>query len=145
MELLSSLSSLVKSERLSYFFNLVASKRYNSTFLFHTINSLVNPAAVCATSVKDCERFLDYFVEKDRTHQSISYCCWVTSASTRALAPSTMLLDRFNPITLCDLVDIVSNIHLTTCKLDILPSELSKQVSGVILPWPLSIVNESLC
>lgn len=142
-ELLSSYNLLIKNERLKYFTNLIAAKKYNSRVLFSTIDRIVNPApsSVPASSVEECNKFLAYFVEKVKGIKAS------ITPPTLFLTPpdvSPTLLSEFTPISLNNLLDIVSHMHLSSCGLDTLPRRLFKEVLHVIAPCLFSTVNECL-
>ena len=141
-EFLSTLNQNIKEARIAYFADLITHNKHNPGFLFNTTDRLVNLAhpAVSASSLLDCEGCLSSFLNKiNIIHSKFNN----PTVSTDSPVDCPILLSDISPISLHNLIDIASHMHLSSCPLDVMPPKFLKEVLP-LGPSLLSIIYLSL-
>ena len=143
LKLLSILNQNIKKVRTAYFSDLITNNKHNPKFLFNTIDQLVNPAhpTVSASSPLDCESWLSSFLNKINIIRS-NFNNPTVSTDSPVHCPT--LLSDFSPISLHNLIVIISHMHLSSCTLDVMPPKFLKEVLPTLGPSLPSIINLSL-
>ncbi len=134
---------MVKEAREHYFSDLIFTSQHNRRFLFKTVDLLVNPPPpmVPIESDADCDTFLSYFNDKV---ESIRASITPSAYFSDVFYSQKEIFSQFYPITLPELLDVVSHTRVSTSPLDVIPSRFLAQVIDSSGPILLSVFNSSL-
>lgn len=146
-ELLSAFSNTVRVARKEYFSKLISTNSNNSKVLFSTIDSLINPASKLdnsLTSPARCEEFATHFSDKiDNIRKTITQAA-PNLLSAELTPPCNSNMDSFSLIDSATLKEVVSNLKVSSCPLDPIPTTLFKSTFDSLSEDVLAIVNDSL-
>jgi len=126
-----------------YFSNLIAKNANRPKVLFKTIHSALNPVvrSFPDANLETCIQFSDFFFQKIQDIRSqfsplhIDHC---------KLVPTPYSFTNFQPLSLSQLLEIITRMKSTFCQSDVLPGRLFREVLDTICPILLSIINSSL-
>ena len=132
-EHLLSYNCMVKNARTCYFSNLISANKHNPRFLFKTVNQLINPVppGAPAESDADFEKFLLHFVGKV---ENIRISIRTNPSFTDVSPPYRDTLSIFTPISLPELLKIISNMRVSSSPLDIIPTKFLIEIKECIGP-----------
>ena len=145
--LLSTFNCTIKELRRQYFSNLILTNHNNPRILFKTVDALINtpPPSVPIESDADCNLFLSYFNNKvESIRASITPSASFSDAFSDAFYSQKDILNQFFPLTLPELLDVVSHTRMSICPFDVIPSRFLSQVMDSVGPCLLPIINSSL-
>lgn len=115
--------------------------------IFRTINSVINPiinpppVSPLEPSTVLCGDFLHYFTNKIA---SIRLCSTPISTDYPVFPLGSGVFDQFEPVSLSELSEILLHIKISNCPLDLIPTELFKEVFRTIWPIILILINSCL-
>ena len=112
-------------------------------FFLKRSTQLINPVppGAPAESDADCEKFLLHFVGKV---ENIRISIRTNPSFTDVSPPYRDTLSIFTPISLPELLKIISNMRVSSSPLDIIPTKFLIEIKECIGPHLLTILNSSL-
>ena len=118
---LSDYQRAVKAAKTAYFSTLVANNSHKPQVLFSVLNSLVNPSDVfpLVPTPTVCNDFLQFFISEVAALRLV--CTSDRPSLDIAPALRSTTFDRFEPLTLCQLSDLVQHLRPTNCPSDMVP------------------------
>lgn len=127
-------NSDMKSARQSYVSQLINNNQNNASFLFSSINKLINPSKSTPhelLSTTKCDEFAVFFQEKvshirDNILVNSSNTSSPTSPSHQIIVISSM--STFSPVNSTDLEEVIQRLKSSTSSLDSIPTKLFKSV-----------------
>lgn len=133
----------VKAARATYFANIISRNSHSPKALFKLINTILNPVAnACPVPSRiSYEDFLQFFANKT---ENIWSAITPQSYDSSSFPPCSTVLTMFEPVSLCQIVDIVSHSRPTTCSTDTLPTHLLRNVFNTIGPTVSPLLNSSV-
>uniref|UniRef100_A0A3Q3H2I9 Reverse transcriptase domain-containing protein n=1 Tax=Labrus bergylta TaxID=56723 RepID=A0A3Q3H2I9_9LABR len=142
-DLLNKYQQAVKYARTQYFSNIIDTNCHNPRVLFSILKLVTSTPSSSSfdASVSKCQEFLQFFRDK------LSGIRLSTSPPVNNLlipSKNTSVLNSFTLITLPELHQLISSIKTSTCFLDIIPTNLLKEVTDTVGPCILLVINSSL-
>ncbi len=138
-DFLSTFNSMVKEARKHYFSDLILTNKHNPRFYLRLLTSwLIHllpwfPLNQMLTVI----RFLSYFNDKVESIRASVTC---SASFSDVFYSQKEIFSQFYPITLPELLDVVSRTRVSASPLDVIPSRFLAQVIDSIGPILLSIV-----
>lgn len=138
-----SYQNTIKEAKREHLSTIIMANRHNPRVLFKTIDSVLKPPQpVCleADPVM-CNDFLHFFIDKVATARAP---ITAPASDPSVSAPCLAGFDRFEPVTLSHLKDVVGRIKPSGSPCDAVPPHFLKEVINSIGPQVLAIINSSL-
>ncbi|KAL6461579.1 hypothetical protein MHYP_G00297230 [Metynnis hypsauchen] len=138
-----SYQNTIKETKREHLSNIIMENRHNPRVLFKTIDSVLKaPQPICLeASPEMCNNFLHFFIDKTVTARALT----TVPASDPSYSASCLAeFDRFEPVTLSYLEDVVGHIKPSGSLCDVMPPHFFKEVFQSIGQQVLAIINSSL-
>ncbi|KAL6459500.1 hypothetical protein MHYP_G00329720 [Metynnis hypsauchen] len=138
-----SYQNTIKETKREHLSNIIMENRHNPRVLFKTIDSVLKaPQPICLeASPEMCNNFLHFFIDKIVTARALT----TVPASDPSYSASCLAeFDRFEPVTLSYLEDVVGHIKPSGSLCDVMPPHFFKEVFQSIGQQVLAIINSSL-
>ncbi|XP_073529689.1 uncharacterized protein [Phyllobates terribilis] len=136
---LTTAKSTLTAAKQTYFSSLISSLSHNPKQLFNTFNSLLRPPVPPPSPLTSAEDFASFFKQKIDTIRQ-SFCLKPPQPRPTPTQPSSSKT-TFSTITEDQLSSLLSKSHLTTCKLDPIPSHLMPNLTTIFIPPLAHLLN----
>ncbi|XP_073504443.1 uncharacterized protein [Phyllobates terribilis] len=136
---LTTFKSTLTAAKQTYFTSLISSLSHNPKQLFNTFNSLLRPPVPPPSPLISAEDFASFFKQKIDTIRQ-SFCLKPPQPLPTPTQPSSSKT-TFSTISEDQLSSLLSKSHLTTCKLDPIPSHLIPNLTTIFIPALAHLFN----